>query len=94
MPVLLHAHLVALAGFEPARDIGFKPTGSAVLLQGRTLMADLPIVHLRAPRYSGQPSHGLPTVAHALVGKRERKLAEAERIELPTPFGATVFETA
>src|SRR6187200_1922882 len=31
-------------------------------------------VHLRAPRYGGQPSRGLPTVAHANVGKRERRL--------------------
>jgi hypothetical protein len=30
--------------------------------------------HLRAARYGGQPSRGLPTVAHAHVGKRERRL--------------------
>ena len=31
-------------------------------------------VHLRPSGYDGQPSRGLPTVAHALVGKRERRL--------------------
>ena len=31
-------------------------------------------VHLRATRYGGQPSRGLPTVAHADVGRRERRL--------------------
>jgi hypothetical protein len=30
-------------------------------------------VHLRASRYGGQPSPGLPTVAHANVGTRERR---------------------
>jgi hypothetical protein len=29
---------------------------------------------LRAARYGGQPSRGLPTVAHADVDKRERRL--------------------
>jgi hypothetical protein len=42
----------------------------------------LPSVHLRGSkthaerRYGGQPSLGLPTVAHALVGKRERRLVD------------------
>ena len=41
-------------------------------------------VHLRASRYGGrQPSRGLPAVAHALVGKRERRLAEREGFEPP-----------
>jgi hypothetical protein len=40
-------------------------------------------VHLRATRYGGQPLHGLPTVAHALVGKRERMVAEREGFEPP-----------
>src|SRR5688500_4133712 len=31
-------------------------------------------VHLRPSRFGGQPSPGLPTAAHALVGKRERRL--------------------
>ena len=30
----------------------------------------------RLCRYGGQPSRGLPTVAHALVGKRERRLVD------------------
>src|SRR4029450_2898835 len=32
---------------------------------------------------AGQPSHGLPTVAHACVGRRERRLAEREGFEPP-----------
>ena len=36
----------------------------------------LPAVHLRAARYDGQLSSGLPTVAHALVGKCERRLVD------------------
>jgi hypothetical protein len=42
-------------------------------------------VHLRTTIewcYGGQPSRGLPTVAHALVGKRERRLERATGIEL------------
>src|SRR5688500_1642255 len=42
-------------------------------------------VHLRPSGYGGQPSRGLPTVAHALVGKRERRLVGAGGIEPPTP---------
>jgi hypothetical protein len=38
-------------------------------------------VHLRAPRYGGQPSRGLPTVAHALVRRRERRLAVRQGFE-------------
>ena len=34
--------------------------------------------------YGGQPSRGLPTVAHAYVGKRERRLVDGRRLELPT----------
>ena len=33
-------------------------------------------VHLRPSGYGGQPSRGLPTVAHAVVGKRERRLVD------------------
>ena len=44
-------------------------------------------VHLRAPRYGGQPSRGLPTVARASVGKRERRLAERVGFE-PQPVVA------
>ncbi len=32
-------------------------------------------------RYGGQPSRGLPTVAHAHVGKRERRLVDLTGIE-------------
>ena len=35
--------------------------------------------------FGAQPSHGLPTVAHALVGKRERRLVGLSRFELLTP---------
>ena len=41
-------------------------------LRGESQLVD---VHLRATRYGGQPSRGLPTVAHAIRGKRERRLA-------------------
>ena len=33
--------------------------------------------------YGGHPSHGLPSVAHALDGKRERRMAEREGFEPP-----------
>ena len=35
----------------------------------------------RLRRYGGQPSGGLPTVAHALVGKRERRLVDQTGVE-------------
>jgi integrase len=38
-------------------------------------------VRLRAARYGGQPSRGLPTVAHAHVGKRERRLVRKRGFE-------------
>jgi hypothetical protein len=41
----------------------------------------LPSVHLRASRYGGQPSRGLPTVAHALVGERERRVVDQTGVE-------------
>jgi len=43
---------------------------------------------LRASRYGAlgpEPSHGLPTVAHAEVGKRERRLARPAGLEPATP---------
>ena len=39
-------------------------------------------VHLRALRHGGQPSSGLPTVAHAGFGKRERRLEAGYRSDL------------
>ena len=48
-------------------------------------------VHLRARRFGGQPSRGLPTVAHALFSKRERRLAEGEGFEPPVPFRVQWF---
>src|SRR2546426_5511564 len=42
-------------------------------------------VHLRAwRRFGGQPSRGLPTVAHARVGKRERRLERETGFEPAT----------
>ncbi len=38
-------------------------------------------VHLRPSGYGGQPSRGLPTVARADVGKRERRLVDLTGIE-------------
>src|SRR5687768_15458319 len=38
----------------------------------------------RPRRYSGQPSYGLPTVAHANVGKRERRLERETGFEPAT----------
>src|SRR6185436_20409728 len=45
-------------------------------------------VHLRShaihASFGGQPSPGLPTVAHAPLGRRERRLEPMTRIELVT----------
>ena len=41
-------------------------------------------VHLRPSGYGGQPSRGLPTVAHATVAKRERRLERETGLEPAT----------
>src|SRR4051812_18358170 len=48
------------------------------------------MVHLRTVCYGGQPSRGLPTVAHAPVKQRER------RLEAPPGFepGVEVLQTS
>src|SRR3954453_7100033 len=48
------------------------------------------MVHLRTVCYGGQPSRGLPTVAHAPVKQRER------RVEAPPGFepGVEVLQTS
>ena len=51
---------------------------SSLMIAGERSLSE---VHLRASRYGGQPPRGLPTGAHALVGKRERRLVDQTGIE-------------
>jgi hypothetical protein len=52
--------------------------------RGQAHHRHLLVVRLRASRYGGQPSPGLPTVAHARLGKRERRLERETGFEPAT----------
>src|SRR5262245_44978975 len=64
-------------GASGARRAKFLETSAGCL--GR--FSQLVGVHLRPAGYGGQPSRGLPAVAHANVRKRERRLAVRQGFE-------------